>query len=287
MSTLADLLKDIMCRTAVVAAALFCAPVVCHAAVMDFPGGSLSAPSSVGLDDPSVHGLTATDLAVDGTASAAIEDPNLLPGLAPEAASQESADDIVDSVLGVSQSGNWLDETREAERSQSLSALSLIRAYVNIINQSTRPSAVGDTAPSRDNGQGFVMTMARGFDDQETLNLITQVLQPHVENELVLFSVLGFGRFMLIGEPDSGNLSVMDLSNGKRLDFQSGSSDPAAEAAPSQPLQDSGGFIPNEEETLAQLLLLVFAVVTDPLFLLTSACILSIWLLYRLAKRFG
>jgi hypothetical protein len=114
-------------------------------------------------------------------------------------------------------------------------------------------------------------------------------MQPHIENDLVSFSVLGFGQFMLVGQQDSGDLALMDLSSGQHVTLRDAPADRYTNAPSPAPRPDvnTATFIPNEGETLAQLVLLLLAIATNPIFILTAVCFLSIWLLYRLAKRFS
>lgn len=133
------------------------------------------------------------------------------------------------------------------------------------------------------------MSLARGINDADTLNFITQVMQPHVEDNLVTFSVLGFGQFMVVGEPDSGNLTIMNLANGQNLAVRNSNPDPytGANLTAEGPDLDSGKFMPNEGEALAQLLLMLATIATNPMFIFSAGCIFFVWLVYRVARRLG
>jgi hypothetical protein len=281
MDVLAQFLKGLISLAAVAGPLVFCAVGASHAAVMEFPDAA-SAP--IGLDqqydDIDNTGFGATEGMPDGA-------------LLPDVNTRPPADDIVNSVLGVSPSENWLENSHEAELAQSGNALTLMKAYVNIINNSyATPNGGGPQQPNQDGGgSGFLTALAKGINDADTLSLITQVMQPHIENDLVTFSVLGFGQFMIVGQPESGDIALMDLSNGRQVNLRDASSNRYADTQRPTPRADTQAdvtpFIPNEGETLAQLLLLLLAVATNPMFILTAACILSIWILYRLAKRFS
>jgi hypothetical protein len=284
MDLLAQFLKGLISRATIAGSLMLCALPVCNAAVMEFPDAT-SAP--IGLDQQ----LNDIDDAGFGTGSGTAEaapDTDLLP----DVSARPPADDIVNSVLGVSPSENWLEDSRKAQLAQPGNAFTLMKAYVNIINNSYAASDGGPQQPNQTGGgAGFLTSLAKGINDADTLNLITQVMQPHIENDLVTFSVLGFGQFMIVGQPDSGDLALMDLANGRQVNVRNASPDRYADAARAAPRVDTQSnvtpLIPNEGETMAQLLLLLLAVATNPMFILTAVCILSIWLLYRLAKRFS
>ena len=280
MDILAQRLKGLISLAVMVGPLMLCALPACDAAVMTFPDAASSAP--IGLDQ---HGDDISDPGFD--AGVPPDD-----GLLPDMSARPPADDIVNSVLGVAPSENWLEENRKTELAQPGNALTLMKAYVNILNNSTVASAGIDPqqpGPGGGGGSGFLTALAEGITDADTLNLITQVLQPHVENNLVSFSVLGLGQFMLVGRPDYGDLALMDLSSGQHVTLREAPPDRYANAPAPAPRPDANTatFIPNEGETLAQLVLLLLAIATNPMFILTAVCILSIWLLYRLAKRFS
>ena len=132
------------------------------------------------------------------------------------------------------------------------------------------------------------MSLAEGLDDPRALSLVTKVIQPYVENDMVNFSILGFGRFMMVGDANSGELSIVDLNNGRRINLRSAgnSSDQMAAYPPNSARgMDQTPIIPNEGATLAKLILLMASLLANPVALISITCLLGAWFLYKVAKR--
>lgn len=260
------------------------------AAVMPFPDADVATTQPMGLDPLSSAGLPELPSAQDGS------DAQSLKATLDDATRSADADgtsntQILDGVLGIEKKDTWIDQTRDAELSGDVSAFDLMRAYVNVVHNGGggRDHPASSPSAASKQGKGFLMSLAEGLDDPRALNIVTKVIQPYVENDMVNFSILGFGRFMMVGDATSGELSLVNLNNGKQMNLRS-SADPddrmsayPPNAGPSD--MDQVPLLPHEGQTLARLALLIISLLANPIALISITCLLGLWFLYRVAKR--
>lgn len=107
---------------------------------MAFPDESFTSSAAIGLDRSGGE-IDDLGLAFDGDP---VSGPDLPSDLLPETDVYATNDDIVNSVLGVSQSESWMDEARKVELAEPVNALTLMKAYVNILNNSNASSSAGN-----------------------------------------------------------------------------------------------------------------------------------------------
>ena len=266
------------------------APAPARAAVMPFPEADIATTQPIGLDPLSNNGLP-------GTMAPANDDGGLAPSDALKdagaaaGAENTSKTQMLDGVLGIDKKETWADQTRDAELTGDVTAVDLMRAYVNVVHSSgtDKNRHTSHSPATGEQGKGFLMSLAEGLDDPRALSLITKVVQPYVENDAVNFSILGFGRFMMVGDANSGELSVVNLNNGRRIDLRSGTDldDRMSSYPPGSgpPAADQVPLLPHEGETLAKLLLLLASLLANPIALISISCLFGAWFLYRVAKR--
>ena len=266
-------------------------PSTARAAVMPFPDADISTTQPIGLDPAPNNGLPDISSSTNGGDGLAM--PNALGDATKSSdANGDSTKKILDGVLGIDKKDTWVDQTRDAELTGDVTALDLMRAYVNVIHSGSAGRNPEGAGPSTDNGQGkgFLMSLAEGLDDPRALSLVTKVIQPYVENDMVNFSILGFGRFMLVDDGNSGELSIINLNNGKRMNLRS-TMEPGDRMSAYSPnagpsAMDQAPLFPHEGEALGRLLLLVTSLLANPIAMISLSCFFGAWLLYKVAKRF-
>lgn len=248
------------------------------AAVVPFPDKSMSQDQAVGLPAEPEKAAESLDL-LDKTIRAERQ----------QGTKYKNEDRLLNNVLGTESSSTWLEQNRETEQAGDVNALDLMRAYVNVIRNNAQSNGRSPASPSRQstNGKGFVMSLAEGLDDPQTLSLMTQVIQPYVENDMVTFSLLGFGHFMLVGDADTGNLAAINMANGRVLSLRSAAAaaETSQDPAFAQSRDDDVPLFPNDTETFGRILAFLIAMTTNPMTLISISCVFAVILLFKAAKK--
>jgi hypothetical protein len=177
-------------------------------------------------------------------------------------------------------------------------AIDVLRAYVNVVGDggsgagSDGASGGGTSGDGGNEAPGFLMSMANGLGRDTVTDLVTDVLRPQMNGSAVTFSLFGFGDFLLVGERGSGALSMINLNNGQAFDIRS-----AAPPSPDRtagrretPAPAAGVLADNfdgDGNFLVRAVHFLLDLATNPLSFITYFCVLAIWLLWRVLKKFA
>lgn len=205
-----------------------------------------------------------------------------------------SESDILDSVLGLSQQTDWLGDTNRANAQGNSAVLDIMQSYVNVVNVPGQPFG-GDQRSNSSSGssnQGMVMSLADSLQGPLASSLITDILRPDTQGDLVTFSLFGFGNFLLFGDQQSGNLSMVNLDSGQILDLRSKggySANRHQGAAAPEIKTPKPSLSPPIRNTEPAPNIITWAINTfgSPLAIATYLCIFGVWIFWKLGRRFS
>lgn len=207
--------------------------------------------------------------------------------------------DVLDEVMGLSQQTDWLGDTTDVDDQGNITVLEIVQSYVNIVNvpgaRSLGNGQASNSAQGNSGGRGgssIALSLADGLDASLALSLTSDILRPEKEGDLITFSLFGIGHFLIVGDEQSGNISMINLSSGSITGLHTrGDYAPrppgATTKANGQAMAQSAS--PRRMDTTQPTNIITWTIdlIASPLVVATSLCILGVWLFWKIARRFS
>lgn len=214
----------------------------------------------------------------------------------PQIASEE---DVLNSLMGLQQQTDWLTDTGGADTQGNSAVLDIMKSYVNVVNvPGAQPFGGRERAnsPSESGDRGIAMSLADSLQGPLISSLVTDILRPDAEGDLITFSLFGFGNFLLFGDQQSGGISMLNMQNGEIFSLRSDSNysakRPRAPAPGYDGSQNQSGSTPSSTSPLPRgtppapnIIAWIVGFLGTPLAIISYLCIFGIWAFYKIANR--